>query len=199
MDVSPALQALWDQQRRQITDNIRRYGVHLTYVSDHLTCRQGTPCVSCRVGGLDGEREDAIAELFRSMGGPMDLLPPRLDGPFGYTTGLFGIGHAELVVPGLDQDTTAKILNGVAHRVCGHGEDFMPGQVLQMAGRDLLVEEVPNSGMIFYEVHDYYQRPPWEPVEAYQLTWADARGRFPWDEGHDPGRWGQPRPGEYRA
>ena len=57
MDVSPALQALWDQQRRQITDNIRRYGVHLTYVSDHLTCRQGTPCVSCRVGGLDGERE----------------------------------------------------------------------------------------------------------------------------------------------
>lgn len=166
MDVSPALQAFWDQQRRQITGNIRRYGVHLTYVSDHLTCRQGTPCTLCRVGGLDGERPDGIAEL---------------------------------VVPGLDQDTTATILNGVAHRVSGHGEDLLPGQVVQLAGRDLLVEEVPNSGMIFYEVHDYYQRPPWEPVEAYQLTWADARGRFPWDEGHEPGRWGQPRPGEYRA
>lgn len=198
MDVSPALQALWDQQRRQITDNIRRYGVHLTYVSDQPTCHQGTACPACRAGVPEGE-QDGIAELFRAMGGPMELLPPRLDGPFGYTTGLFGVGHAELVVLGLDQSTTATVLNGVAHRVTGHGEDLMPGQVMEIAGRSLLVEEVPNSGMIFYEVHDYYERPPWEPVDAVQLTWADARGRFPWDAGHDPGRWPQPRPGGYRA
>lgn len=199
MDVSPAVQALWDQQRRQITDNIRRYGVHLTYVSDHHDCVTGPPCVSCRVHGAEGEREDGIAELFRSMGGPMELLPPRLEGPFGYTTGMFGVGHAELVVLGLDQGTTAQVLNGAAHRVTGHGEDLMPGQLLQLAGRSVLVEEVFTSGMILYEVHDYYQRPPWEPVEAFQLTWADARGRFPWDAGHDPGRWPQARPGEYRA
>lgn len=117
----------------------------------------------------------------------------------GGTTGLFGIGHAELVVLGLDQRTTATVLNGAAHRVTAHGEDLMPGQVLQLAGRSLLVEEVPNSGMICFEVHDYDERPPREPVDALQLTWADGCGRFPWDAGHDPGRWPQPRPGEYRA
>jgi Domain of unknown function (DUF4262) len=29
----------------------------------------------------------------------------------------------------------------------------------------------------------FYQRPAEFSVPAYQLTWADAAGRFPWDTG----------------
>ncbi|MDO5663479.1 MAG: DUF4262 domain-containing protein [Brachybacterium sp.] len=196
MEIAPALQARWDQERRMITDNIRGYGVHLTYVID----REGSQgdCRCC-ADGQEPEARDSLAALFEATGGPMELLPPRIEVPFGYTTGLFGVGHAELVVVGLERRETAELLNDVAHGVLGHGGDLMPGEEVEVQGRRVLVEELPNSGMILFETHDFYQRPPWEPIDAVQLTWADEDGRFPWDEGHDPGPWGQARPGGYRA
>lgn len=198
MTVSPALQAHWDQERRMITDHIRRFGVHLTYVADDLG---EDACDCCRLIGPPGEDEDdALADLFAQTGGDPALLPPRLEGPFCYTTGLFGVGHAELVVLGLDRAPSAALLNAATQRVILHGADLTPGEVIEESGRPfLLVEELRNSGMVLLESHNFYERPPWEPMPAYQLTWADSAGRFPWDAGHEPGPWLQARPDEYRV
>ena len=200
MEIAPAVQAHWDQERRRITEDIRAYGVHLTYVSDELP--DGTGC--CRdvadlmEGAADGEG-DLFAELFRSTGGPVELLPPRAGVPFAYTTGLFGIGHPELVVVGTTPSMSAELLNGVTHLVKEHAWEAVPGEEVRWHGRRLLVEDLPNPGMIIFETHHYYGRPPWEPIEAVQITWADDEGRYPWDPGHEPGPWGQLRPGSYRA
>lgn len=202
MTISPALQAHWDQERRLITDNIRRFGTHLTYVSDELGADGDGTCACCAAGvGADSEEYavDGLADLVARTGGDPDLLPPRIQVPFCYTTGLFGVGHAELVVVGLDRSLSARMLNEAAHLVLGHGHELIPGEEAGLAGRRVLVEEVRHSGLVLLEAHNYYERPHWVPMAACQLTWADEQGRFPWEEGHRPGRWGQPRPGTYRA
>ncbi len=188
MSIDPAVQAYWDQQQRLMTENIRRHGVHLTFVSS------GGPCACC---GDDVEEEvpDLVAEM---LGGP-EGLPPRLDVPFCYTTGLYGVGHAELIVVGLAPVPSAVLLNEVARRVFEDGQDLVPGQLLEVDGLKVLAEELPEPWMTTFETFHYYDRPPRVPLETYQLTWADPQGRFPWDEGHVPVPWPQPRPGEYRA
>lgn len=192
---SPALQAFEDRQRRMTTDHIRKHGVHLTYIiasDDHET-----ECGACRELGADeaGAATDPLAHVVDSTDG----LPRRLHEPFCYTTGLHGIGHPELIVLGLPPDPAMSLLNLVAHRVTGHHEDLIPGQLVPGFRPEVLVEEVPNPGMVVFEANNYYGRPFVASVPAYQLTWADAQGRFPWDEGHQGGPWGQPRPGTYRA
>ena len=47
---------------------------------------------------------------------------------FGYTVGLFGLGHPELVVTGLDHHVSHALLNRVARMVVG-GRDLVPGEV----------------------------------------------------------------------
>lgn len=119
MTISPALQAYWDQERRLITDNIRRFGTHLTYVSDELGTDGDGTCACCAAGvGADAEEYavDGLADLVARTGGDPTLLPPRIHVPFCYTTGLFGVGHAELVVVGLDRSLSARMLNEAAHR-----------------------------------------------------------------------------------
>ena len=207
MDGSAAMTAFWDQERRQVTENIRRFGVHLTYIFGAQDEDAGELCRCCRgpgaVAGEHGDEAesgtDSFAELFVRTGGDRALLPPRTALPFCYTTGLFGAGHAELVVLGLGHEQAAALLNQVTHRVLDHGMDLTPGELLEVEGRSLLVEELHLSGMILFGTHDFYERPPWEPLPAHQLTWADEQGRFPWDDGHDPGTWWQPRPGQWRA
>jgi hypothetical protein len=208
MIISPALQAQWDQERRMIADHIRSFGVHLTYVYDEDDPPDGAACACCAVRGADDRGaddrdDDAEGDSFRDLvidtGGDPDLLPPRTSTPFCYTTGLFGVGHAELVVHGLERAAAARTLDDVAHRVLDHGHDLVPGQVLEAGGTTFLVEEILCSGMVFFEAHSFYDRRPWESMAAYQLVWADQEGRFPWDDGHVPGRWVQRRAGEWRA
>jgi hypothetical protein len=120
--------------------------------------------------------------------------------PFGYTIGLFGVGHPELVAVGLDYEQACALLNKVAAMVLD-GHDLIPGEVLtDDDGHDLLtVETLPNPGDVLFGANRFYQRPDEFSVPAYQLTWAHADGIFPWDE-----RWPcppecQPRPGTWRA
>ena len=49
--------------------------------------------------------------------------------PFGYTIGLFGFGHPELVIVGLGCDNTHGILQRVAGMV-RHGRNLVPGELL---------------------------------------------------------------------
>lgn len=80
-----------------------------------------------------------------------------------------------------------------------HGQDLISGQLVPDVTPPILVEEIPNPGMVVFQANNYYQRPLFESVLAFQLTWSDPLGRFPWDEGHLGGPWDQPRPGSYRA
>ena len=104
---------------------------------------------------------------------------------FGYTIGLFGLGHPELVVVGLGPAATHGVLDRVADLVVG-GRDLMPGELLPVAdtATRLLVETVPNPGEVVLGANRLYQRPAEVSVGALQLTWSDADGRVPSDPGH---------------
>ena len=119
---------------------------------------------------------------------------------FGYTIGLFGLGHPELVVVGTGGDSTHGMLNRVAAMVAD-GRDLVGGEMLQWPdwGGCLVVEHLPNPGEILLGANRFYERPPEYSVPAYQLTWDLADGLFPWDDGYACGPECQPRPGTWRA
>lgn len=118
--------------------------------------------------------------------------------PFGYTTGLFGLGHPELVVVGLGQLTTHAVLTRAAELVLD-GRDLVPGEHLTWPDRPdgLVVEVLPNPGEVLFCANRFYQRPDEFSVPAYQLAWQHRDGTWPWDADHLCGC--QPRPGTWRA
>jgi Domain of unknown function (DUF4262) len=119
---------------------------------------------------------------------------------FGYTIGLFGLGHPELVAVGLDYELTGGLLNKVAGLVLD-GRDLVPGEVLtdDDGTPAVVVERVPNPGEILFSANRFYQRPDEFSVPAFQLTWALDGGIFPWDDGYPCDPDCQPRPGTWRA
>ncbi len=119
---------------------------------------------------------------------------------FGYTIGLFGLGHPELVIVGLGPDNTHGILGRVA-RMVADGRDLVAGELLQWPdwGGRLVVEDLPNPGEVVLGANRFYERPAEYSVPAYQLTWDHKDGLFPWDEGYACGPECQPRPGTWSA
>jgi hypothetical protein len=120
--------------------------------------------------------------------------------PFGYTVGLFGMGHPELAVVGLGYDLAGDMLNTVGAMV-RDGDQLVPGQVLEDDDGTpvITVEELPNPGDVLFAANRFYGRPDEFSVPAFQLIWALDGGIFPWDEGypHDPDC--QPLPGTWHA
>lgn len=119
---------------------------------------------------------------------------------FGYTVGLFGMGHPELVAVGLGYEVTGALLNKVAGLVLD-GRDLVPGEVLtdDDGVPMVMIEPVPNPGEILFSANRFYQRPDEFSVPAFQLTWTHPGGLFPWDPGYPCGPGCQPRPGTWRA
>ena len=119
---------------------------------------------------------------------------------FGYTVGLFGLGHPELVVVGLSSEGTHRLLDGAADLVVD-GRDLIPGEVVRRDDGQAVftVEIVPNPGEILFSANRFYQRPDEFSVPAFQLTWAHRDGSFPWDDDYPCGPQCQPRPGSWRA
>ncbi|WP_166534997.1 DUF4262 domain-containing protein [Blastococcus xanthinilyticus] len=118
---------------------------------------------------------------------------------FGYTVGLFGVGHPELVVVGVDHETATGMLNTVAGLVLD-GRDLVPGEVVALdENRRFTVETLPNPGDVLFTANRFYQRPDEFSVPAYQITWAHPGGLFPWDPGYPCPPGCQPRPGTWRA
>ena len=174
----PAIQAWLDQEDKQTVEMIRRYGVYIQYVG-------GDHCSACaRLGQA------------RPSGEPDE---PR-EAPFAYTVGLFGIGHPELSIVGVDPGTASTVLNDVSARVRA-GHDLVPGELLTFEKwtHRVTVESVPNPGEIAFAANQFYRRPDEYSVPMYQLTYDDRSGCFPWDEGYADAAWIQPRPGAWRA
>lgn len=164
-----SFQAWLDQEDARIASVIRRHGWAIEYI--------GGGC--CSVPGCDGGGDD----------GP----------PFAYTVGLFGMGHPELLVFGLDPGTTCHLLNSLGDRIRAD-EALIPGRLLTIDGWEhrVIPEEVPNPGAIVFSANRFYQRPAGFSVPVLQLSYDDFAGRFPWEAGHaHPGL--QPRPGEFEA
>ncbi len=127
--------------------------------------------------------------------GPGDL---PTEPAFGYTIGLFGLGHPELVVVGRGSSATHTLLDAVAGEVVA-GRSVVPGELLEVGREELVAEECPNPGEVLLGANRWYRRPAEHSVPALQLTWASPSGYFPWDPGWDGGRHGQPRPGTWTA
>jgi hypothetical protein len=110
--------------------------------------------------------------------------------PLAYTVGLTEHGLPELVVTGLAHYRSGPLLNGMAEHwlhtdeVPAHGE-----HVDTRDGACLEVVEVPHPAAHLFTATALFGP---DAVQAQQLVWADARGRWPWDRGHRAGRGGQP-------
>lgn len=159
-----------DQEDARTAECIRRYGVYLTYVGGGSCATPG-----CTVSEPDEGRA------------------------FGYTVGLFGLGHPELVIVGANADTTAAVLNDLAGRI-RRGADLVPGELITFDRwpHRIIPEVLPNPGDILFGANRFYARPNWASVPAYQLSHDDTAGRFPWEDDYAaPNR--QPRPGSWSA
>ncbi|QAY59889.1 DUF4262 domain-containing protein [Microbacterium protaetiae] len=167
---TPAERAWLDQDDAHVADTIRRHGVCLQLIGIGACAVPGCPCTT----------ESKM--------------------PFGYTIGLFGIAHPELVVVGLGMPTVSSVLNSAARLVLD-GARLTPGETLELPcwDRQIVIEQVPNPGYIAFGANRHYQRPAEASVPLLQLTYTDPRGRYPWDRLYAGARRRQPRPGEWDA
>lgn len=164
-------QAWIDQDHANTVAIIRRHGWMIQYVGGGI----------CEVPGCDAHDDPALP-------------------PFGYTVGMFGLGHAEFLVFDLSPGDASAVLNDLGERVRS-GENLIPGQLITGEGwsHKVFLEEVPNPGEIVFSANRFYERPAEFSVPVLQVTYDDDHGRFPWDEEYDTTSGLQPRPGEFRA
>lgn len=118
-----------------------------------------------------------------SCGQPRGVLPP-----FAYTIGLYGFGHPELLIYGLDECDASAVLNELGERV-RRGGTLSPGELQTLDGWSHRVHLVPfrddGDVPVLISAQRFYDSSRHEPVPALQCVWDDAHGRFPWDPGHD--------------
>lgn len=158
-----------DQEDARVAAAIRRSGWAISYVEGEDCSRPGCDC-----GPGDGP-------------------------PFAYTTGLFGLGHPELLVFGVDPHTAAGLLNSLGSRI-KDGEYLVPGVEVDFEEwpHKVIPEVVPNPGEIVFEANRFYKRPDQASVPVLQLSYDDIEGRYPWEEGYAAPEL-QPRPGTFSA
>lgn len=162
-------QAWLDQQDAMVTDIIRRHGWFIQYVGGQMCSASGCGC-------------------------------SEVDGPsFAYTVGMFGLGHPELLILGVDMGTAQGVLNDLGARVKA-GAALLPGQLITFEEwpHRIVPEEVPNPGDIVFVANRFYQRPDEASVPVLQLSYDDPAGRFPWEEEFAAPEL-QPRPGTFSA
>jgi hypothetical protein len=113
--------------------------------------------------------------------------------------GLFGLGHPELLIFGVDPGTACGVLDDLGERVRG-GEPLLPGITIEFDEwpHRIIPEVVPNPGDIVFFANIFYQRPDEASVPVLQLSYDDIEGRFPWEERYMAPEM-QPRPGTFRA
>lgn len=102
---------------------------------------------------------------------------------YAHTVGLTAVGHPEIVVEGLPQESAHAFLNAVADDV-HRGRTCLAGTIRT----DLTAEPAP---VVFVGVQDtegldaiVEVYPDLESVQAVQLVWTDSAGRLPWHRGH---------------
>ena len=106
--------------------------------------------------------------------------------PFAYTVGLTRDGFPELLVTGVSPRRAVRLLNSVAR---GAADPLILGaQTAIPSGPLVEVVEVENPDAHLYTAVEIFG----PDVRAWQLVWADKRGRWPWAADFNDGRGGQP-------
>lgn len=149
------------------------------------------------------DQEDArTSEVIRRHGWQITYVHAgsRKEAAFGYTVGLFGLGHPELLLLGTCHHAVHHVLDEFGRRVLA-GENFVAGQRVDDLdwGVPVVLEHVPNPGDIVFSANRFYCRPDEVSVPVLQVSYADTRGRFPWEAGYRTADGLQPRPGTFRA
>ena len=108
------------------------------------------------------------------------------DRPFAYTIGLHERALPELMLTGLQAQTSARLLNSIAHQIADVGMVLKPGEYIDFQDEFLLeVVEVEHP-----DVHLKYAAGLYgTDIRAFQLVWTDDRRHWPWDS-----EWGHGRP-----
>lgn len=98
---------------------------------------------------------------------------PRM--PFAYTAGMTAYGLPELLMTNVSPARAARVLNGSAQWLLD-GMTLSAGQQVRLPGGPLAeVVEVDHPDVhlpVAVAIHG--------PLRAFQLVWADGRGRWPW-------------------
>jgi hypothetical protein len=112
---------------------------------------------------------------------------------YSYTVGLVEKGMPELIMVGLDSESSRVALNRLATRLLG-GEVLLAGAQLRdiiplfpVEVRELSVA-VASKNLRFSGL--FAKNRPWR---AFQVFWPDPAGLFPWDENFDT-QWLQLQP-----
>lgn len=115
--------------------------------------------------------------------------------PFAYTVGLYDRGLPELLLTGLPPQTSARLLNSIAHQIVEDGIVLQPAMHIDYQGEFLLeVVEVDHP-----DVHLKFAARLFGPqIRAVQLVWTDDPRHWPWDTGWAHGRRPQPVLGRRR-
>ena len=95
--------------------------------------------------------------------------------PFAYTAGMTQYLLPELLMTNVSPARAARVLNGVAEFLVD-GLELWPGRQVSLPG-GLLVEVVEVDQP---DVHLPAAVAIHGPIRAFQLVWADGRGRWPW-------------------
>jgi hypothetical protein len=108
--------------------------------------------------------------------------------PWAYTVGLTPHRRPELVITGMGLTRATQVLNGMAAHVL-HAAAPEPGTQAALIGGPLVevVRVAAPWAHLNMAVEFYGQR-----IRGLQLVHADKRGRWPWDQGYQGVRGGQP-------
>lgn len=111
------------------------------------------------------------------------------DRPFAYTVGLHALGLPELLITGLKEDASVRLLNSAAHDMVYHGTLLEPAMQIDFEDELVLeVVEVDHPDIHLMMAVELYGR----AFRAMQLVWTDDDRHWPWDRGWSQGRRRQP-------
>jgi hypothetical protein len=169
-EMNPGKLAWHDQHDAWIADTIRQTGWAINYIGGDSCSRPGCRC------------------------------EPDEGPPFGYTVGLFGLGHPELLVFGLDPTTTSQLLNTSARgskrvvRPSWQGSRSSSTNGRTRSCRSWCRIQARSCS----RANRFYQRPDEASVPVLQLSYNDPDGRYPWEDEYAAPHL-QTRPGSFRA
>jgi hypothetical protein len=150
------------------------------------------------------DQEDAwYRETIRDHGWAIQYVFADEDGDerspsLGYTVGLTGFDHPEVVVFGLGEGGTARVLNALGDRVRA-GERLRDGDVVDLGFTPVTLFDLPNPAEVVFTANSVYGRREDESVPALHAVYADRHGSWPWEPGCELPPWLQPMPGQFRA
>jgi hypothetical protein len=104
---------------------------------------------------------------------------------FSYTVGLVDKGLPELVILGLDMDSSREALNRLANRMVA-GEQLADGarlkEIIPLFPVEVRALSKPTAEKYLRYANLFAKRRPWN---AFQVFWPDPAGYFPSDEFFD--------------